>query len=373
MARGLLGRGLEASCTLARVAPVLSEKNQPEARAGDITVATFTGGPRLPSARLRVLQHESSLGNMGIHLRRFDSSHGLYPPDGGAARRTRWLVQELTSRAWQVTRSRFERQDVSFLQREFVSTVRTLEGLTQAPRVLDVDDAVWLVSRRDAASKIASRCDLVVAGNSFLAEYFSRFAKVVVVPTAVDVDYYRPAADNLNSRTIIGWSGLSSGFSYLRHVTDAVRKLMVTHPGLEFHVLSDRAPVLDLPADRVHFVEWSLQTEPRFLQSLSVGLMPLDATDWERGKCSYKMLAYLASGVPAVVSPVGMNLEVLARGDVGRQASTTDEWIGALGELIDDPSLSRRLGANGRRLAVERYSNSVVAPMIGSALRSVTR
>jgi glycosyltransferase involved in cell wall biosynthesis len=89
---------------------------------------------------------------------------------------------------------------------------------------------------------------------------------------------------------------------------------------------------------------------------MSIGLMPLADNDWCLGKCSYKMLCYMASGLPVVVTPAGMNGEVLALGEFGFSASCQRQWVDALIALLDDVQLRRRMGAVGRAVAEAHFS-----------------
>jgi glycosyltransferase involved in cell wall biosynthesis len=104
---------------------------------------------------------------------------------------------------------------------------------------------------------------------------------------------------------------------------------------------------------------------------MSVGIMPLFNDDWGRGKCSYKMLQYMACGIPVVVSPVGMNAEVLGQGEVGFGANSAREWHEGLMQILDSRGLRRALGENGRRLAKSLYSIPVISGQIAACLRKV--
>ena len=117
----------------------------------------------------------------------------------------------------------------------------------------------------------------------------------------------------------------------------------------------------------VRYVPWSEQVEAPFLASISLGLMPLDDGEWERGKCSFKMLQYMAAGRPCIVSPVGMNRDILAEAEIGRAATTPAEWVEALCGLLADRNEAERLGAAGRELAVSDYSVAAVAPRLRGA------
>ena len=109
--------------------------------------------------------------------------------------------------------------------------------------------------------------------------------------------------------------------------------------------------------------------EADFLASITVGLMPLADGPWERGKCSFKTLQYMAAGRPCVASPVGMNSELLAEAEIGRAAATQDEWSEALSSLLAERKADEQMGQAGRALAIERYSVTALAPRLAALLR----
>lgn len=119
----------------------------------------------------------------------------------------------------------------------------------------------------------------------------------------------------------------------------------------------------------VEFVRWSPKNEVQTIQEMSVGLMPIDDTPWSRGKCSYKMLLYMACGIPVVVSPYGMNDEVLSKGRAGLSAKSHSEWIDSIDWLLDSPGDRLSMGITGRNIVETEYSLNVLAPRMASYLR----
>jgi glycosyltransferase involved in cell wall biosynthesis len=334
-------------------------------------VAAFTGGRTVPSTRFRVEQLREPLGRRGITVDSFVARFGSYPPPSRLARPA-WLAATLADRLPGVLRSR--QYDVTLLQRELVSTLETWERFTGRPRVLDVDDALWLYRGGGFIRRIAAGCDAVICGNAYLAEHFGAWnTQVHIVPTAVDTARFTPAPAADAGRPVIGWSGTSSNFPYLLDIEDALGAVLDARPEVIVRAVANAPPPFRmLPRDRVEFIPWSPATEVSGVQTMTVGVMPLPDTEWVRGKCSFKMLLYMACGIPAVVSPVGMNREVLALGTVGIGASTRAEWVEALLALVDEPARARTIGVEGRRVAERVFAVERIADDVASVLRGVT-
>ncbi len=333
-----------------------------------VRVAALTGGRRFGPARFRVDQHRMALAGHGIVLEIFPARFGSHPPVRRWMRPF-WGVASLVGRIPAVARS--HRYDVTLLQRELISTLATLERFTHRPRVFDVDDALWLHRRGSGVRRIAASCEVVVCGNAFLAEHFSRWApRVTVIPTAVDTDRFTPAEQP--AEPVIVWTGSSSGLPYVYGIEDALAAVLEARPRARLRIVADEPPRFRrLPVDRVEYVPWSPGTEVQPVRDAAVGVMPLADTDWERGKCSFKMLLYMSCGIPAVVSPVGMNREILNLGECGVAANTQAEWRDALIGLLDNPAHGRLLGRTGRQIVEDRFSVPVVAAALARVLRSV--
>jgi glycosyltransferase involved in cell wall biosynthesis len=104
---------------------------------------------------------------------------------------------------------------------------------------------------------------------------------------------------------------------------------------------------------------------------MSIGIMPLDDSLISRGKCSFKMLLYMACGLPVVVSPFGMNREVLEKGEVGLAAISCDDWVDRLDSLLRRTDERRRMGHNGRAVVMDHYSIQRLASRLADTLLTV--
>ncbi|GEQ99006.1 glycosyl transferase [Iodidimonas gelatinilytica] len=336
-----------------------------------LNIAAFTGGQSVPSARFRVRQYIEPLKPLACRVDEFPSKAGQYPPEM-QWKRPFWLAQNLIERLPSVLKSR--RYDLILFQRELVSTLLTLEPYFAGPRILDVDDAIWLHKRGGFAAKLARRCEAVICGNSFLQNYFADLGcKTFLLPTAVDTKRFSPKSDEGTEALVIGWSGSSANLIQLERLEPALAMVLETYKTAKLRVICDRPPNFsNLSAEKVEFIRWSPDIEVAALQDLSVGLMPIEDTDWSRGKCSYKMLTYMACGLPVVVSPVGMNAEVLALGDIGFGARSHAEWTEGLDTLLADRTLRARMGKTGRKLAVQNFSLDHLSVRLADIFRSVS-
>lgn len=336
-----------------------------------VKVVAFTGGKNVPSARFRVRQLIPFLAKYGVELHEFVPLVSKYPPERKWLRPI-WGIAALAVRVPVVFAA--QRYDVVFFQRELVSTFVTFEPFTKRPRVLDVDDAIYLHRGGRFAERLARLVDLVICGNNFLADRFSKWNKnVTVIPTPVDVHRFVPSKSPQREKCVIGWIGTSSNFKYLYSIEAALKEVIKIFPHVFLRVIADKRPSFRIiPNERVQFIPWSPANEVKAVQSMTVGIMPLADGEWERGKCSYKMLQYMACGVPVVVTPVGMNAQILALGKVGLAATSHEEWIEALRWIITaDEEVRESMGREGRRVVEKHFSVDVIAPRLAQVLKEL--
>ena len=271
------------------------------------------------------------------------------------------------------------RYDLVWLEKEALPWLPTffeiarLEGL---PYVVDYDDAWfhryenhWLSPllghKIDAVMRVAHT---VVAGNDYLARRARQAGArhVEIVPTAIDLDRYSdlPAAPPGRPLTV-GWIGIPLNVHYLAMIAPALRAVAATAP-VALHVVGAPVPP-EFDGVAATSFPWSEDTEVARIAQFDVGVMPLDDTPWERGKCAYKLLQVMAAGKPVIASPVGANRQVVHHGVNGFLAATTEEWTQALRQLAD-PTLRKRMGAAARQTVEERYSTAVVTPRLADIL-----
>jgi glycosyltransferase involved in cell wall biosynthesis len=250
--------------------------------------------------------------------------------------------------------------------------------------VYDFDDAIWqrYVSPRNryfsylkAPGKTKTLCRLataVVVGNEYLAQFARRYnPSVTIIPSTVSLRQYRPAPREGRGRDrVIGWTGSHSSIQYLGIVKGALQRLARR---LRFRLRIIGVEGFSIPGVDVECIPWASSTEIEDLWPIDVGIMPLSEDPWTLGKCAMKAIQYLGVGVPAVVSPVGMNPEVVEHGVTGFHARCEDEWVETLARCLDDSTLRTRMGEAGRSVVAARYSAEVQAPRLATILSTTDR
>ncbi len=234
--------------------------------------------------------------------------------------------------------------------------------------ILDFDDSIWLndvskgnqnlafLKRPSKVKRIIKYSDLIITGNSYLADYAKQYnSNVAIVPTTLDTEYYKPLEKTQNDKICIGWTGSSTTLKHYALAYPVLNELYKRYGDrICFRVISDVPFDSDLPA--LDNVSWRKSTEVSDLNVVDIGIMPLPNDDWSKGKCGFKGLQYMALEIPAVMSPVGVNTEIVYDGVNGFLADSDEEWIEKLCKLIDSAELRKKLGIAGRETVIKRYS-----------------
>lgn len=255
--------------------------------------------------------------------------------------------------------------------------------LQDAPYVLDFDDAIFHNYDRHPSSLVRSifgkridhlmaRAQLVVVGNDYLADR-ARHAgakRVAQLPSVVDINRYQPAFEREDRVFTIGWIGSPSTAKYLLLLEDTFAEVC---SNFKSRVVLVGAGDLRLIGTPVNNRPWSEKNEVRDIQTFDVGIMPLTDDPWERGKCGFKLIQYMACGLPVIASPVGVNQQIVDHGVNGLLASTSEDWVRALTDLRDNHEKCAKMGGAARRKVVAEYSLQANAPRLIEMLLSVVK
>lgn len=257
-------------------------------------------------------------------------------------------------------------------------------ALLKIKYIVDYDDAIFhnydkhpnklirkcLGNKIDSVMKYSS---CVIAGNAYLAEraYKARAKHIEIIPTVIDQARYREKKNFSNIKLKIGWIGSPSTFSYLKSVSTILEQFG-QDKNIEIHVVGSKE-ILRLKYAKEIYYEWQENTEVDVIVNFDVGIMPLENTLWAKGKCAYKLIQYMACGIPVIASPVGMNNQVVDHGENGFLAETDEEWKYALNALYKNPELQKKMGENGIKKINEIYNLETQSKKLIGIIKEVSK
>lgn len=267
---------------------------------------------------------------------------------------------------------RSNRYDYIFIYRDaffFGTFFEWLFKKSKAKLIFDFDDSIWLQDENPNQSffqklknpaktgKIISYCDLTIAGNEYLASYARKHTdSVTIIPTTIDMaDYVRVHVSKQQPGICIGWSGSFSTIKHFESALEPLKKIKEKYGDqVYFKVIGDGSyKNEDLG---IRGLAWKSETEVSDLCEIDIGIMPLPDDDWSKGKCGLKGLQYMALEIPTIMSPVGVNSDIIQDGENGFLASTTEEWVEKLSLLIENIDLRKRVGKVGRKTVERDFS-----------------
>lgn len=244
------------------------------------------------------------------------------------------------------------------------------------PKIIyDMDDAFWThppqfhqignwLRDPNRIQKMIGLSRHVLAGNRFLADFALKYNQhVTVFPTVLDTNRYLPRNEVDDGVVTIGWVGRWSSESYLEQMIPVFRTLSKKYKSLLFKFVGTEGNNLkDL--QNVEIVSWKLETEIEDIASFDIGIMPLADDIYSQAKCGFKLLQYMALGIPGVASPVGVNADIISDCENGFLASSEQEWIEKLSLLIENPQLRKAMGSSAREKVVMDYSLEMKVPVL---------
>ena len=244
---------------------------------------------------------------------------------------------------------------------------------SKVPFIYDFDDAIWIKDVSDVNRKISwfknekkiekllPICDHITCGNNYLADFAKKFnSNVSIIHSTVDTDLYKPIKTKNNQDAVrIGWVGSHTTIKHFELITDVFLELKKKYKKkVKFVVIGDenyRNDKLKLKGKK-----WQNKKEVALFNSFDIGVMPLPNDEWTKGKCGMKGLLYMSVGIPAVMSNIGMNKEIINHGENGFLPVGHQQWVDVLSNLIENDKLRKEIGQNGRKTVIDRYSKKKV-------------
>lgn len=356
----------------------------------DLRVVLYSKYSRMgASSRLRTLQYLPLLAKKAIRVQVRERFSDTYLA-ARYRRRALLLAAEVWKSYWRRIRQLFASSTYELIWLEgelFPKLPYWLESLLRGrgqPYVVDYDDALfhnydmaesaivrWMLGRK--IDKVMRDAACVVAGNDYLAERARRAGakRVEIIPTVVDHRRYAVVTHAERAKTVIGWIGSPATEKYLTGIREALHVVCAKFDARLILVGASERCRKDLAGIPLEILPWSEATEAASIARMDIGIMPLIDGPWERGKCGYKLIQYMACGLPVVASPVGVNSDIVRHGQAGFLAASVIEWQDSLGRLITDVSLRKQMGFEGRRRVEQEFSLEAQVNRLESILQSV--
>ncbi len=331
---------------------------------------------RAPSQRFRFEQYLDYIKQNGFEYTFSNlitvENDKIFYAKGKVIQKIYLLIKFYFQRLYDVWRSK--NYDLVFIQREayyFGTSFFEKMFAKRSNLIFDFDDSIWLPNVSDAnknfnwlknpnkTAEIIGYSKMIFAGNKYLHDYAKQFNNNVrIIPTTIDTDEYkRINIEDKDSRICIGWSG---SITTIQHFNFAVPFLKVIkeryNDKVYFKVIGDGNYInkeLDITG-----LPWIKEDEIKEFSSMDIGIMPLPDDEWAKGKCGLKGIQYMAMEIPTIMSPVGVNNDIIEQGVNGFLATTVDEWADCLSKLIESKELRETIATNGRNTVVDKYSVS---------------
>lgn len=239
--------------------------------------------------------------------------------------------------------------------------------------VYDLDDALFadhgsglrrVFPKSGLVARATQSADRVIAANAYLANWAEAECRdVVLIPSCVRTDRYTESTARPTNRPRIVWLGSPATTQYLEQLAKPLREVAARTGAVVEAIGAD--PRAAKMGSFVEVRPWRPGIE--YTMAGDIGIMPLEDSDYARGKSAYKLLQYSASGMASVASPVGAATSIAE--SIGAWTATTgSEWTDILLQLLREDRV-RETGGTAARAAVERgYSYDAWLPKFRKAL-----
>jgi glycosyltransferase involved in cell wall biosynthesis len=268
---------------------------------------------------------------------------------------------------------RFKKFEIIFIQREalFLGTsyFERRAFNSGAKVIFDFDDSIWFadtspenkkwefIKKPEKFFKNITYAHTVIAGNQYLKEKAMSFnTNTLLIPTTINTDFHVPKPELRNKNYVtIGWSGSISTIKHFETLMPVLLQISKQFgEKVCFKIISQTN--YKNPQLNVESVNWTEKSEVDELNTFDIGIMPLPDDEWAKGKCGLKGLSYMACSVATIMSNVGVNANIIENGTNGFLVNNETDWLNYLTLLITDAELRQKIGNQGRKTVIEKYS-----------------
>ena len=226
--------------------------------------------------------------------------------------------------------------DVLFIQKACIPKFRNTflkRAKSKGVRIIfDIDDATYLLNK-DNTDEIAKLSDVVICGNETLRNHYESLkCKCMVLPTVENTTRFENFWKDTFNDKVIGWIGSASSIHNLELIVEPLNEFIEKHPEVHFDIIcnDDQGYVDRIKNSRL--VIWDKNKYISDMSKITIGIMPLEDTGFNKGKCGFKLIQYLNMKKPVIGSGVGVNSQIIYGN--GIIANNSREWVNAFEKLL---------------------------------------
>lgn len=281
------------------------------------------------------------------------------------------IISAYIARFWQLRK--ITKTDIIFIEKELFpylpAYVEQMLNFLGFNYIVDYDDAIFhnydlssnkwvrrLLSKK--IDRVMAASNTVIAGNNYLKNRAikAKAKNIEIIPTVIEAHrYQKKGFYNSKLPVVIGWIGSPSTLKYLNPLISVFKSLAENYP-IRVHIIGATSYKVDLPTSMVNYIDWKEETEALQIAKFDIGIMPLDDSPWAKGKCAYKLIQYMACGLPVIASPVGMNQQVICNGKNGFLANSEEQWYTCIEKYILNMEMRKKHGQKGYELVQNKFT-----------------
>ncbi len=233
--------------------------------------------------------------------------------------------------------------------------------------ILDFDDAIFHIYDQtknpviqkllgSKINRLVKLADVVITGSPYLTNTLRKYnPNTIEIPTSIVFENYNKPIIATSRKTFrIGWIGSGTTSCYLSIVTEAIRRIQTKYDIELFLIGFNKKDLHLLDGINYKLENWNSETEVPLLHSFDIGIMPLADEPFEKGKCGFKLVQYMACGVPTISTPLEANVKI-NRNSKNLHANSTTEWEACFEKVINEKIYFKQIVGEENIRIVEHY------------------
>jgi len=263
-----------------------------------------------------------------------------------------------------------KKKDIIFIEYElmpyFFAWAELFLKLRGIKYLVDYDDAIFhnydtsynvfiRIFLKNKIPKVIKHANYVITGSPYLTAFAFQYNRnVTEIPTSILFKKYENIDNsNLDDFFVIGWIGSKSTSHNLLIIKDALEKFKQCHSDVVIRLVG--VDIITAKALNITPVLWTEQDELQLLNSFHIGIMPLIDNNFNKGKCGFKLIQYMACGKPTISTPLDANVKI-NRNKKNLHAITNEEWFQSFEEMYTHRAYYEEVGKENRKLIADYYS-----------------